>query len=261
MTRSNNPMSFTAFTGFLNENFSLIVIMLLFFLGGFFFGSVWTEKNIYKQQAKSGAGANAAAAGAGAAAQPASRDLSIPTMVAKAKELGVNEDKLQSCIDSGETASIISDQMSAASAAGVTGTPNTVIFVNGVAAESIPGALPYDQVKPLIDKYINGEAPTENPDIAAIPAVTEKDHFRGNRSAKIVLVEYSDYECPFCERFHPTMLQVMEDYGDQVGWVFRHYPLSFHPFAQKAAEAAECVAKLNGNDKFWEFSDALFQST
>ena len=102
-------------------------------------------------------------------------------------------------------------------------------------------------------------APPPTPSADDVPAVTDTDHIRGNPDAKVTIVEYSDFECPFCARHHPTMVQLLEDYGDDVNWVYRHYPLSFHPNAQKAAEASECAGELGGNDAFWEFTDMVYE--
>lgn len=94
-----------------------------------------------------------------------------------------------------------------------------------------------------------------------VPKPTKDDWVKGNRNAKIALIEYSDTECPFCKRFHPTAQQVVDTYKDQVMWVYRHYPLSFHKNAQKQAEAAECAGKLAGNDAFWKYIDAIYDRT
>ena len=91
---------------------------------------------------------------------------------------------------------------------------------------------------------------------------TDEDHILGNPDADLVVVEYSDFECPFCAKFHPTMEQIMDEYGKdgKVAWVYRHYPLSFHPQAQPSAEASECVAKLGGDEKFFAYAKVLFEN-
>ena len=103
--------------------------------------------------------------------------------------------------------------------------------------------------------------PEPTADTSAMPAVTDADHIRGSKDADVVMVVYSDYECPFCKTFHPTTQQIMTDYGDKVAMVFRHYPLSFHANAQKEAEASECVAEQGGNEAFWKYTDTIFERT
>ena len=87
------------------------------------------------------------------------------------------------------------------------------------------------------------------------------DHIRGNPNAKVTLVEFSDFECPFCARFHPTVLQALAEYDGDLRWVYKHFPLdNIHPQARPAAEASECVWEQKGNEGFWEFVDAMFEN-
>lgn len=108
--------------------------------------------------------------------------------------------------------------------------------------------------------------PSEPPSFGSgeikIAEVTDKDHIRGAKNAKVTLVEFSDTECPFCKRFHSTMKQVVEKYSNDVRWVYRHFPLdSLHSKARKEAEATECAAELGGEEKFWAYIDQLFEVT
>lgn len=104
-------------------------------------------------------------------------------------------------------------------------------------------------------------SPTPTPTAAApaaagtVTPVSATDHIRGDKGAQVTLVEYSDFQCPYCQRFHPTMVQLMNEYKGKVRWVYRHFPLSFHPNALPAANASECA---NEQGKFWEFADELF---
>ena len=91
--------------------------------------------------------------------------------------------------------------------------------------------------------------------------VSSSDHILGNMNAKIVIVEYSDLECPFCKVFHETMHKVIKE-NREVAWVYRHYPIpQLHSKAFREAEATECAFEQNGNDAFWKYTDRVFEST
>ncbi len=90
----------------------------------------------------------------------------------------------------------------------------------------------------------------------------ERDHIYGNPDAEISLIEYSDFECPYCKRFHATAKSVVDAYAGRVNWVYRHFPLAFHnPGAQKQAEASECAYEQGGDEAFWKYTDALYART
>lgn len=84
------------------------------------------------------------------------------------------------------------------------------------------------------------------------------DHMLGNLNASVEVIEYSDFQCPACGRAQPIVERVIQDYGDRIKFVYRHYPLvSIHPYAWKAAEASECADE---QEKFWEYHDKLFEN-
>ena len=114
----------------------------------------------------------------------------------------------------------------------------------------------------------SGGAPEEAGNVASaaqldvVAPVTAEDHIRGNPDAEVVVIEYSDTECPFCKRFHSTMQQLVAEYDGRVAWVYRHFPLDqLHQKARKEATALECAGEQGGNDAFWKYTDRLFEVT
>lgn len=177
----------------------------------------------------------------------------INSLKAEAGKLKLDQDKFDKCLDSGEKASLVKADLDDGSKVGINGTPG--FFVNGRILE---GAVPYAQFKTIIDEELNGTAPSdtkrETVGVGNLPA-------QGTDNAPVTLIEFSDYECPFCERhFTQTESQIKKDYIDtgKVKFYYRDYPLSqIHPGAQKAAEAARCGGD---QDKYWQYHDALFQN-
>ena len=85
-----------------------------------------------------------------------------------------------------------------------------------------------------------------------------KSVIRGNKNAEVLIVEYSDFECPFCAQVHPHLIDVLEQ-RQNVGWIYKHLPLNdIHPLADTAARVSECIAREKGGDEFWKFTDDLF---
>ena len=89
------------------------------------------------------------------------------------------------------------------------------------------------------------------------PPVSQRDHTIGPASARIMLVEYGDYECPYCGAAHPIVKEIRRQLGNGLRVAFRHFPLSrIHPHAERAAEAAEAAG---AQGKFWQMHDRLFE--
>ncbi|MDO8620196.1 MAG: DsbA family protein [bacterium] len=130
------------------------------------------------------------------------------------------------------------------------------IFLRGSGGEGT--LLKKEAVQPSVQT-----APPELGTITLKP-LSASDYIRGNPDARIVFVEFSDTECPFCKRFHATMQQVMNEYGKSgnVAWVYRQYPIvQLHSKAPKESEALLCAGELGGNATFWEYTDRVFATT
>lgn len=123
------------------------------------------------------------------------------------------------------------------------------IFFTGSRSASAP--------KPITD------ATSTTPTLTSTPRpIDATDYIRGNPNAPILLVEYSDYDCPFCKQYHATLSQIMDEYGvtGRVAWVYRQFPIAqLHPNSPKISEAALCIGSIGGTEAFWKFTDLVFE--
>lgn len=139
------------------------------------------------------------------------------------------------------------------------------IFVLGMVAHALTtdddggggGAIQVVQASPSTAGAQPTPAPRPTPQL--VEATVDDDPARGPEDAAVTVIEFSDFQCPFCARFSAqTLPTVLENYGDRVRFVFRDFPLnSIHPFAAKAAEAAECA---DDQESFWDYHDLLFEN-
>lgn len=141
----------------------------------------------------------------------------------------------------------------------------TIGFVVTVILVLKGGELPFKKVSANTNPTVApSPAPQPEPEdlSSRVAPVGKDDHIRGDKDAPVKIVEFSDLECPFCKRFHPTMKQVVDEYKGKVAWIYRHFPLDgLHSKARKEAEASECAAELGGNDKFWAYIDRVYERT
>jgi protein-disulfide isomerase len=199
-----------------------------------------------------------------------------------AAEIGLDTAKFKQALDSGAGKAKVQEDLKAAQQIGVQGTPN--FYING---RNVQGAQPFEEFKKVIDDEIQRankilakgtpqgqlyatfmasakSAPTPSPaqaqkgpgagtEVYKVP--TGDSPTKGGKQPKVTIVEFSDFQCPFCSRVTGTVDQLLKDYGDDVSVTFRHNPLPFHNNAMPAAEAAE-AARAQG--KFWEMHDKLF---
>jgi len=192
-----------------------------------------------------------------------------------AKDNGLSWDAVQAAIKSDKFKDQFGASMDLAMDLNARGTPH--FFING---RRLSGAQPFDNFKKLIDdevgkskalvakgvprakiydeimKDAKGPPPPEKKDV---PAAGKENPVKGAAGAKVVIQQFSDFQCPFCKRVEPTIDQVLQEYGGKVKVVWRNTPLDFHQDAPLAAEASVEAFAQKGNDGFWKFHDKLFE--
>ncbi len=186
------------------------------------------------------------------------QSLTADNLKAWATEMGYN---INSCFDNKETQDTVNEHMAEGRAAGVRGTPSFL-----VGDELVVGAQPFSAFKPIIDAALSGEAPEQVAPVQPPAEVADVDvgsFVLGQEGAEIMIVEFTDYQCPFCKRAHDQSYPgVYENYikTGKAQYTVRHFPLPFHTDAQKASEAVECAGEVGGAAKFWEMHEALFEN-
>ena len=150
----------------------------------------------------------------------------------------------------------------------VTGTKDSTAIKGAKEGMLVIGEGPQAKNVPFVSsadgKWVVFAAPedvTSDPSKAVMAKMNLKGQpFRGPENAKVTIVEYSDFQCPYCQRGYTTIEnQVMKDYDGKVRFYFKHYPLPFHPWAEPAAIAAEC-AKEQKPDAYWKLYHAFFDN-
>lgn len=232
--------------------FYVPVMVVLLIVGAFYIGRLSSQIDGLKNNV---AETDTTAPAAPAAPSAGERKLDLASLKERAKKLGLDTGKFDQCLDGGAMAKRVGDEQKEGAALGVSGTPS--FLINGIL---IVGAQPQSSFESIIDAELKngggpeaakalGEAGTRNKLNLAESYVT------GEKNAKIKMVEFTDFECPFCERAFPTVNAIMEKYKGKISLEYKSFPLSFHPNAQKAAEAALCAGEQG---KFWEMHDDMF---
>jgi protein-disulfide isomerase len=206
---------------------------------------------------------------ASAATEPA---LSVPNLKKMAKSLKLNTKTFNACLDDSTFKSKVDAEFAQGNGFNVTGTP--AFFIGKVF---VPGAYPYEFFQKIIDFTLTGgdwkkpdatvkdlvDGDEQNGEVILIETAPDAGDAprEGNSAAPLTIVEYSDFQCPYCANFFKqTYAQLKENYikTGKVSFVYKQYPLTFHPQAQKAAEASLCA---NAQGKFWEMHDKMFEAT
>lgn len=197
--------------------------------------------------------------------------LSINNLKKYAKDIKLDTNKFNKCLDQSQKKTIVDNDIKLGTSVGVQGTPG--FFING---RFLGGAFPFEFFKEIVDKEIAGQGSakcadysqdlqkycdeTGNKSFNPIPKTIDigQSPSTGAANGKVVIIEFSDFQCPYCIRAYPTVRKVLQTYSNDVKFYYIQLPLvSIHPFAEKAAEASLCA---QDQGKFWQYHDLLFTS-
>ncbi|MEE8537415.1 MAG: thioredoxin domain-containing protein [Acidobacteriota bacterium] len=202
-----------------------------------------------------------------------SRELTRENILKVGRDIGLNMDKFTADLDSGKYRATVESEIQQALSVGASGTP--AFFING---RYLSGARPFEQFKPIVEQEINGKRPEfvvgtnvkrDEPRTASKPQRPPEDPNKiykvdltgaasqGPENAPVIIVEFTDFQCPYCKRVQPTLQQVLKEYPDEVRLVTKNLPLAFHADARGAARAALAA---NRQGKYWEFRELIFNN-
>lgn len=240
------------------KNYTNIVLVVLLLAAAFLLGKMWDKSKII---------------GGNAGTTPTVVKKDPDAVLAKyATQIGLNIDQFKSCVSSGKYTQAVKDNLAFGNdvaklawdanlidrkeiptrdQAGF-GTPT--FFING---RMVVGAQPYAAFQKMLDDALAGKATGPALKKETLEQIVAKAAAtKGNKDAKVVLAEFSDYQCPFCGRYvTQTAPEILKNYGDKILYVFNDYPLPFHQSAQKMAEAARCAGEQG---KYWEMHDLIY---
>jgi len=249
-----------------NSNMSQTVIILLCIalIGiSFFAGSLWTKVKNMESGAKVSAGnTKQDEQPSQDFVQPSAKIPTKVTLTQTAQNQGLDIEAFNNCLNSNKFQNKVNSHLNLGEKIGITGTPGNILLNTSTGKSlKLAGAVPYSMLKDSIQKLLSDDQALETEVISDLK-VESDDHILGSANAQIILFEYSDFDCPFCARFHPTAKQMIDEFKDQTSWVYRHFPLQqLHPEAQLKAEASECAFEQGGNDAFWKFTDSLYEDS
>lgn len=242
------------FPEFKMPNFNVMyVLVTLLIVGSFFLGRLTAQVEYLKKGVVAGVPAGGSANQQAAVQQKASV-IDLAGLKKLAGQIKLDTGKFEQCLSDGKYEKKVKDSVAYGSTLGVSGTPS--FFINGLM---LVGAQPQTKFEAVIDAELKDKSGDK---VAGVEpggrkTISGSGYKLGSGNAPIKIVEFSDFECPFCERVYPTIKALREKYGDKISLEYRQYPLSFHPNAQKAAEASECAGEQG---KFWEMHDAMFEA-